>query len=457
MLYHLTPGFWGVISAIVAGFLGYLQAPSLAVFICATIAGLLFLNDPFKFLLYIFASFILLMPIEKLPAVFLYWAIVHVIDPIVLLFIIVYFFNFKKSPFEFHLSVFPALIAFMVFLGYQFLLFFKAPTHMGRLYGIFELREYAYALLTFFIILRSNIRHKRMIQILFFIIVLASIGGALNSAGFYYRHLILGLTRIESRQLIHLSFFFSQCFLICIIGLTYFKNKKVRIFLGISGAMLGLSMLIDQTRGMWIGTAVALLVYISMMTSNKLKLIRKAAWLLPMLVCAVFIAKVTIGIDVLGIITQRFGDLQPTELINPFTSMGYRVYESLMVLQQTSVFGHGFKAPLHLYLPFFNKTDDWYGIHDQYLDILYNTGVVGLILFFIFAGLYLVSAYRLSKDPNSNRAFWGKFIFLSFINTLMISITSGFFNRFSSCLFLGYTLAALVVFSRYAKKRSAVG
>ena len=79
-----------------------------------------------------------------------------------------------------------------------------------------------------------------------------------------------------------------------------------------------------------------------------------------------------LGVNPFEFIVNRFGDVKGDEAINPLSSGGFRIYETIKVLSNLTWFGHGMKAPLFLYRPWERREGDWYGIHSQYIEILHT-------------------------------------------------------------------------------------
>ena len=165
-----------------------------------------------------------------------------------------------------------------------------------------------------------------------------------------------------------------------------------------------------------------------------------------------FVSQVILQVHITNFVKERFADMTSGEAIIPVTSGGYRIYESLYVLSKATFFGHGLRTPVYLFLPWDEKMGYYYPLHSLYIQILHNLGVFGLLLFFTFVIIFMYYAYKLSRNPNRGRAFFGQVALLSFFGTLVSSVVLAFVFHFNSSFFLGFTIAGVIQMMPARKK-----
>ena len=201
-------------------------------------------------------------------------------------------------------------------------------------------------------------------------------------------------------------------------------------------ALSTVGLLITQTRGLWISTFVALMVFyvFDLFRGKKFQPGRLLKTLLigaiVLIATNVLFALVT-GSTLLQFIVKRMQGDSLTGLIDPFTSMGYRIHEAWTVWDKRTLFGHGPGATLHVYFTAgeFPKFMDWWSIHSGYFEFLHKYGFVGLGIILWMFGAYFLLAWRLAGSTSRAESAFGAIIATVILNTLIVSITSGYLFR----------------------------
>jgi hypothetical protein len=135
-----------------------------------------------------------------------------------------------------------------------------------------------------------------------------------------------------------------------------------------------------------------------------------------------------------------------TELINPFSSLGYRIYESVSVWLKRSLWGHGTGAYLYLFQTQMGRMKFlyWQSIHCEYMEILHKWGFFGLGLYFVFIATYLFQSFKLFISKKKFVSLIGAIAFLTFSNTLIISVTSGYMFRVNMLMWVNLMIGVIV-------------
>jgi hypothetical protein len=217
-------------------------------------------------------------------------------------------------------------------------------------------------------------------------------------------------------------------------------GKKVKWLLG-AGLLINLIGLVaTQTRGLWLSTVLALaLVYGIRAVASKTLRLPALIWgavfaVLVMVVINLAMASLT-GMSLEDLVIKRFAaDIEPDELINPYTSIGYRIHESWVIWDQRTFFGHGTGALLHLFSTLYRPGYylDWWAIHSGYFEILHKWGFVGLGIFLWMFWALFASGWRKARSNSKATALFGSVIIAVLANHAFVSVTSGYFLRWSS-------------------------
>jgi hypothetical protein len=139
----------------------------------------------------------------------------------------------------------------------------------------------------------------------------------------------------------------------------------------------------------------------------------------------------TINSDITTLVTKRMTDFKKKEIINPLSSMGYRMYESYSVWTKRTFWGHGTGAYLYLIQTMYpdKKFMHWWSIHCEYMEVLHKWGFAGLALYGLFLAVFLFKSLRLLFSKKQFIATIGAVTTLTVLNTAVISITSGYMFR----------------------------
>jgi O-antigen ligase len=136
-------------------------------------------------------------------------------------------------------------------------------------------------------------------------------------------------------------------------------------------------------------------------------------------------------VSLVGFIKGRFTVEGFEEIVNPWSSMGYRIHEAWAVWDERTLLGHGPGAPIHLFFTQLkiDKFIDWWAIHSGYFEYLHKFGFVGLGIILWMFGSYYFLARRMTKSSSRAVAAFGGIISAVLMNTAIVSITSGYFFR----------------------------
>ncbi|MBW8886719.1 MAG: O-antigen ligase family protein, partial [Fibrobacteres bacterium] len=269
-------------------------------------------------------------------------------------------------------------------------------------------------------------------------LVLAYIGLFLFNRRGYAEFLIAGGRVITWNEV-----FFADGVLLVPILLGLDLSKRIRGFLFASLVLCLMGLLACETRGLWISAAASFLVYASLR-------IRKAGFigfdglrkLLPALVLLVVsaeaILRLSSGTGLGGFILNRLTAHSANELVNPWSSLGYRIHESLVVWQKRTWFGHGSGARLYLFFTQLgmSKFINWWSIHSEYFETLHKYGFIGLGLLVWFLAATLRRALRLALRSARYPSTIGFAVLITLLNHCLVSITSGYLIRENVMLYM---------------------
>lgn len=268
---------------------------------------------------------------------------------------------------------------------------------------------------------------KNIFRILLAIVAYTTLHSVIELAGFF---------ATGNRLLTWNEIYFSDTVLLIPILLTLNPEKRTRTFLHICLAICLLGLLATQTRGLWLSTLITFLLYggLRLAKSRTLKIgavARGVQAALAMLIAGEIILRLSLGVGVLEFIQTRMMAHSNNELINPYSSLGYRIHESLVVWEKRTLFGHGSGARLYLYFTQMGMSEfvNWWSIHSEYFEILHKYGFVGLGIFMIFIISLIRRAYRMAMHGKTFPSAMGFLVFSILINHCLVSITSGYLIR----------------------------
>jgi O-antigen ligase len=159
---------------------------------------------------------------------------------------------------------------------------------------------------------------------------------------------------------------------------------------------------------------------------------------LILLGAAEILLRVSTGKGLEGYLLDRLTAHQAGELVNPWSSLGYRIHESLAVWEKRTWFGHGSGARLYLFFTQLgmSKYINWWSIHSEYFEMLHKYGFVGLGIFLWFLGAVLIRARRLAMQGARFPSAIGFVALITLVNHCVVSITSGFLVRENVMLYM---------------------
>lgn len=237
--------------------------------------------------------------------------------------------------------------------------------------------------------------------------------------------------------------FLADAILMIVALLPITRNPAARrlLFLALPISVLGL--LATQTRGLWGSTLAALLFYVALrMTKARVisfaKMFKTLQVILVFLVLSEALMRLSIGMGLFEFIHMRTTSFAPQELVDPGSSLGYRIHESLVVWEKRSWFGHGSGARVYLYFTQLgnSKFINWWSIHSEYFELLHKYGFVGLGLFMWFLAALMIRARRMAFHGNAFVSAMGFLVLTTILNHALVSVTSGYLIRENVMLYL---------------------
>lgn len=352
-----------------------------------------------------------------------------------------------RNGFTYRLPVSPLLLCLYVFLAYAAALSVGPAFTFGPLdnWLLRDLKCLLYLGLAAMLVRDPMLGPKHLVLLLLGMVTLTSAHSALCVLEFLLRG-----GRIGTWNEIYLA----DALLLATVLFTLPQLQKWRRVLGFCLVLCFLGLLVTETRGVWMGAALSLLLYatIQVAGSNRTRLVRIGkvlATIVLLFVAASFLLRLTINYDITARVRDRFAQGgSVSELINPYSSLGYRLHESYAVWEQRSWFGHGTGARLHLFFTQMGKSEmmDWWAIHSEYFEILHKYGFVGLALFLLLLGMMAWRALRLALMKKSVHSAMGFSVLLSLANHAVASITSGYIIREHVAIYL---VVLIVILERF--------
>jgi O-Antigen ligase len=336
----------------------------------------------------------------------------------------------RETPFLFKLPTSKVYLLLYAYVGYGLLLSIHPIFKYGLDTYVFrDIRNLLYLLLAIPLAnaARNVLSPKRTVYLLMAFGLFSGLHGIL---------LFVQLLLTEERSLTWNEALLGDGAIISLLTLRIVKTMKVRlwIYAGLIGCVLGL--LATQTRGIWLATSasIGVFVFLNAVRDHRTfipKALKVALVGLVLLAAAETAMRITRGSGILGFVGSRMTQISPTELVDPYSSLGYRLHESYEVWLDRSTFGHGSGARLRLFFTQMstNKIMDWWSIHSQYFEVLHKYGFVGLA---IFLSLFLslgVKSFRISRSSKRFISTIGFVVLLCLINHSIVSITSRYLIR----------------------------
>lgn len=341
------------------------------------------------------------------------------------------------------------LLALYAFVAYGTAMSARSlASDVPRLYILYDVRCLLYFLLAPLLLLLDRdegVRIKKWLLLLMAIVVFSG----LHSIWLLGEFLVTG-ERAQSWN----EIFVSDAIIIALVLLGTRQSTFIKRILIICLALCFLGLLATQSRGVWISTAVALVAYAAQMLLRRKGRALIKRNLVPIVVLAVMIFagfQIMTGMEIQDFVKTRMSMMEPAELVNPYTSIGYRIHESWAVWDQRTWLGHGPGATIYLFFTQlrYNKFMEWWAIHSGYFEILHKYGFVGLGLLFLMFGSLFVQGWRMAKARATPVRAVGSIIMLLLINHAVVSITSGYFLR-------PHVVVLWALFFYFAHKATAV-
>ncbi|GEM_PF-2755929 len=255
--------------------------------------------------------------------------------------------------------------------------------------------------------------------------------------------LLFGFFTTGNRVTTWNEIFFSDSVLIAPILLTLHPEKRIRRLLLACLPICLIGLLATQTRGLWLSTLFSFATYIGirLFKSRTLKissLLKGGMTALAILCVGEIILRVAMGRGLYEFVISRMMSMDNHELVNPYSSLGYRIHESLVVWDKRTWFGHGSGARLYLFFTQLgmSKFINWWSIHSEYFEILHKYGFIGLGIFMTFLATLMRRAYRIAVHGKAFPSALGFVAFTTLLNHCLVSITSGYIIRENVMLYL---------------------
>jgi O-antigen ligase len=313
------------------------------------------------------------------------------------------------------------------------LAFALAPRSLGAyplLNVAFDLKMIALmALIPVLIVLEGPQKEPKKIFLLLGSVILFS---SLHAVELLLRFLVLG----DKRPVTWTGIFMANALILCVIGLQLPFSSRVRWLLRIALVLCALAIVVVQTRGLWLSTAVCLgFLFVG-------ALLRMGRRMFGFLLRFALIAgggmlALNFGFIALGgqslsaFMSRRLSDLEWVGLLDPYSSTGYRLHESWAVWDERTFWGHGPGATLHLFFTQMDKSEfmDWWSIHSGYFEILHKYGFAGVILLGWMGIALFLKGWRMTRLKNRWERAAGAGVMLMLLNHAVYSVSSNEFNR----------------------------
>jgi hypothetical protein len=321
------------------------------------------------------------------------------------------------------------LAVFYLYIAYVFIMAINPLVSKGGDYWLFyDLKKYIVLATTVFFCSQPIFGPKKIVVILLAFIFFTDLYGLSTLGRFLLSH---------ERQITWNEIYFSNMFIVSIVLIPLLRHRTLKISLSVGAFILGCSILATQTRSVWLSSAVCTFIYLMFFFRKAVHGIdgKKFLRVVLLLGIAVLFVEIVMNLafntDLAAFIIGRMSKFQNNELISPFSSLGYRMYESYSVWTNRTFWGHGTGAYLYLIQTQFpdKKFMYWWSIHSEYIEILHKWGFVGLALYFLFLGAFLFKSFQLFFSGKKFISSVGAVAFFTMLNTAVISITSGYMMR----------------------------
>jgi hypothetical protein len=367
----------------------------------------------------------------------------QIADAFLIVFLAGCFFS-KKNLFSFAFPRSGLLFTFYLFIAYVLIMAINPLLAKGGdLWLVYDIKIFLVFALVAFFCTQPLYTPKKIIYIFFAVILFADLYALIVIGKFLFA---------KERQITWNEIYFSNMTIVSIVLFTAMRNKFCKVMLAVAIFISVFGILASQTRSIWISTFLCSMAYLVCFFIRKLKNIdvgkvTKFIIIMALSLLAVeIIMRVFLKTDLLYYLTKRMTITDNTELINPFSSLGYRIYESTSVWLKRSFWGHGTGAYLYLFQPLLGQMKFlyWQSIHCEYMEILHKWGFFGIGLYFVFIATYLFQSFKLFISKKKFVSLLGAIAFLTFSNTLIISVTSGYMFRVNMLMWVNLMIGVIV-------------
>lgn len=389
--------------------------------------------DDFRFMLLALSGYLLFFEGTQPASNFLFF---NTPDSMVIAYIGLYLFNRDRFA-TFSIPVSPGLVALYAFILYGFALSIIPLAEFGTdFYVMRDIKNLCFLLLVPMLCRAGNplLEPKGIFLALCAVLALTSMHALVRLIGFLAN---------GERVITWNEIFFADGVLIATVLLGLGLSRRTRIFLYVCLTLCLMGLLATQTRGLWISVLVSLSLYgfLRVRKSGRFSadlLLRHLPSILILLGAAEILLRVSTGKGLEGYLLNRLTAHQAGELVNPWSSLGYRIHESLAVWEKRTWFGHGSGARLYLFFTQLgmSKYINWWSIHSEYFEMLHKYGFVGLGIFLWFLGAVLKRARRLAMQGARFPSTIGFVALITLVNHCVVSITSGFLIRENVMLYM---------------------
>jgi O-antigen ligase/polysaccharide polymerase Wzy-like membrane protein len=275
---------------------------------------------------------------------------------------------------------------------------------------------------------------KNLVRMLLAIVFLTTVHSATLLAGFFATGI---------RPLTWNEIYLADAVLIIPILLTLNPEKRIRTLLYFCLPICLVGLLATQTRGLWLSSLISFILYagVRIAKARTIKvgaILKSAQAILGLLLLAEIILRLSVGTGLIDFVQTRLMAHSNNEFINPYSSLGYRIHESLVVWEKRTWFGHGSGARLYLFFTQMglSKFINWWAIHSEYFEILHKYGFVGLGIFMAFILTLMWRAFRMAMRGKAFPSALGFLVFTTLVNHCLVSITSGYLIRENVVIYL---------------------
>ena len=373
-------------------------------------------------------------------------------DACLLVFLAVYFIN-RNDAFSITIPRNSVVLFLYLFLAYVFIMAI-GPLHSKgpEFWLMYDVKKYLVLATAVFFITQPLFGPKKIVLLLLVIIAFTALHGSLVIGNFLIT---------QSRQVTWNEIYYGNSSIVCIVLLGVVKNRKYKLFLSVAALITIIALLATETRSIWISTTLCIAAYLLVVLWSKLKKfeVKQLAMTIVMFCFLLMVIELFMRLflhtDLPSFLFNRMTEFNNNELLSPFTSLGYRLYESFVVWTQRSFWGHGTGAYLYLVQTQFpeKKFMYWPSIHSEYIEMLHKWGFFGLGLYLLFIGAFLKQSLQLFLSGKKFISAIGAIAFLTICNTLVTSITSSYITRVNMIIWDILMIGVVVNYRKRMPKR----